>query len=50
MDEPFSHLDNENAQRCLNMIHNRCNELGAGFVLTTLGDSHGYQYDQELKL
>lgn len=50
MDEPFSHLDTDNAQRGLNMIDHRCKELNAGFVLTTLGDSHGYQYDQELKL
>lgn len=50
MDEPFSHLDIENAKRCIEMIDHRCKELNAGFVLTTLGDSHGYQYDQELKL
>ena len=50
MDEPFSHLDNENAKRCITMINDRCKELSAGFVLTTLGDSHGNQYDQELKL
>ncbi len=50
MDEPFSHLDVENAKKSLNMIDARCRELNAGFVLTTLGDSHGYMYDQELKL
>ena len=50
MDEPFSHLDKENASKCLELIHNRTTEQGAGFVLTTLGDSHGYMYDQELKL
>ena len=50
MDEPFSHLDVENAKRCMNIIHERTVEQKAGFVLTTLGDSHGYEYDQELKL
>lgn len=50
MDEPFSHLDIENAKRCMVMIDDRCKNLNAGFVLTTLGDSHGYKYDQELKL
>lgn len=50
MDEPFSHLDIDNAKRCIEMIDSRCKELNAGFVLTTLGDNHGYQYDQELKL
>jgi ABC-type lipoprotein export system ATPase subunit len=50
MDEPFSHLDVENANRCLKIIHERTMDQGAGFVLTTLGDSHGYEYDYELKL
>ena len=50
MDEPFSHLDKNNAQICLNMIHERTEEQGAGFVLTTLGDHHEYQYSRELTL
>jgi ABC-type lipoprotein export system ATPase subunit len=50
MDEPFSHLDNENAMLSLEMIDKRCKDLNAGFVLTSLGDRYGYEYDQELKL
>tara|TARA_Y100000385_G_scaffold291987_2_gene375386 strand:- start:14416 stop:15057 length:642 start_codon:yes stop_codon:yes gene_type:complete len=50
MDEPYSHLDVDNAKRCMNLIHERTIAQNAGFVLTTLGDSHGYKYDQELKL
>ncbi len=50
LDEPFSHLDYENSQRCLKMIDKRCNELNAGFVLTTLGEDHDFTYDQEIKL
>ncbi|MBI1838603.1 MAG: ATP-binding cassette domain-containing protein [Flavobacteriia bacterium] len=50
MDEPYSHLDELNAKKCMQLIDKRCGEQNAGFVLTTLGDSHGYQYDQELKL
>ena len=50
MDEPFSHLDIENTHLCLELIKQRCKVLNAGFVLTTLGDSHEYNYDQELKL
>lgn len=50
LDEPFSHLDKENSQRCLKLIEKRCNTLNAGFVLTTLGDDYGYTYDNELKL
>jgi ABC-type lipoprotein export system ATPase subunit len=50
MDEPFSHLDVVNTEKCLKMIHDRTIEQNAGFVLTTLGDMHNYEYDQELKL
>jgi ABC-type lipoprotein export system ATPase subunit len=50
LDEPFSHLDEANAQRALKLINERCDQLQAGFVLTSLGDSHQFNYDQELKL
>lgn len=50
LDEPFSHLDEANAQRSLRLINERCDQLQAGFVLTSLGDSHQFNYDQELKL
>ena len=50
MDEPFSHLDEENAQRCLKPPPHRTDELQGGFVLTTLGDDHGIHYDQTLML
>ena len=50
MDEPFSHLDDENSQKCLALIHKRCDEQNAGFVLTTLGDTHNTHFDKELKL
>ncbi len=50
MDEPFSHLDVENAKRSMEIIHERTTAQNAGFVLTTLGDSHGYSYEHELFL
>lgn len=50
LDEPFSHLDKVNTALCLDLINKRCNELGAGFILTTLGDYHDFTYDKELKL
>ena len=50
LDEPFSHLDKENSQRCLKLINSRCDDLKAGFVLTTLGDDYNFTYDQELTL
>lgn len=50
MDEPFSHLDKENTDRCIKMIHERTINQNAGFVLTTLGEDHGYNFDYELNL
>jgi len=50
MDEPFSHLDTGNTTLCLELIRQRCDEQGAGFILTTLGEDHGTNYDRELKL
>lgn len=50
LDEPFSHLDEENAQKCLQLIDKRTDELNAGFVLTTLGDNHQFSYDYTLYL
>ena len=50
LDEPFSHLDTVNSSKCLELINTRCDVLGAGFVLTTLGDDYNFTYDHELKL
>ena len=50
MDEPFSHLDSVNAGKCMEIIQQRTNEQGAGFVLTSLEDNNAYEFDQELKL
>lgn len=50
MDEPFSHLDEANTQRCLKLINERCDAIQAGFVLTTLGDDHQFNYDITLNL
>ena len=50
MDEPFSHLDEANTQLCLQMIDERTSEQNAGFVLTTLGDNHGFHFDYTLNL
>jgi ABC-type lipoprotein export system ATPase subunit len=50
MDEPFSHLDEANTQRCLGIIDRFANKQNAGFVLTTLGDFHSFNYTRELNL
>jgi putative ABC transport system ATP-binding protein len=50
MDEPFSHLDEENARIALDLIRTETDSNGGGFVLTSLGSYHGFTYDHELKL
>ena len=35
-DEPFSHLDEINKAKCVELIENRLKEASAGIVLTTL--------------
>jgi putative ABC transport system ATP-binding protein len=50
MDEPFSHLDVVNTAKCLELIDERTTKLGAGFVLTSLGDDHNFSYSRELNL
>lgn len=50
LDEPFSHLDENNIKLCLELINERCDQLNAGFILTSLGSHHNFIYDNELKL
>lgn len=50
LDEPFSHLDEVNATIALNLISRETDQNKGGFILTSLGSTHGYNYDHELKL
>ena len=50
MDEPFSHLDEENSRIALELINQETDYCKAGYVLTSLGSYHGFNYDCELKL
>lgn len=50
LDEPFSHLDKENAGKCMQLIQERCNEQNAGCILTTLDANKEIIFDKEIKL
>ncbi len=50
MDEPFSHLDEKNATIALELIRTETDFNKGGFILTSLGSYHGFNYDHELKL
>ncbi|WP_212000806.1 ATP-binding cassette domain-containing protein [Chitinophaga sp. HK235] len=50
MDEPFSHLDEENARRAADLIAEECKARNAGFILTDLDNDHHFQYDAHYQL
>jgi putative ABC transport system ATP-binding protein len=50
MDEPFSHLDEENTNVALNLILNRCESLKSGCLMTTLGETYNNKFNQILYL
>jgi len=50
MDEPFSHLDQSNSNLCMQLIDKRCQDLNAGFILTTLDANENVSVDYEVKL
>lgn len=50
MDEPFSHLDDENTDIALDLILNRCDVLNAGCLMTTLGKTYHNKFNQMLSL
>lgn len=50
MDEPFSHLDNDNAGRAARLIEEECNKRGAGFILTDLEDDRYFNYTRHISL
>ncbi|NLR78871.1 ATP-binding cassette domain-containing protein [Chitinophaga eiseniae] len=45
MDEPFSHLDEENTQRAAALIAEECKARNAGFILTDLDNDQHFAYD-----
>lgn len=50
MDEPFSHLDDHNANIALDLIRRETDGNNGGFILTSLGSKHGFNFDHELNL
>jgi ABC-type lipoprotein export system ATPase subunit len=50
MDEPFSHLDRENAEIALQLILEKTSETGAALVITSLGQDYSWKYDRILSL
>ena len=49
MDEPFSHLDNENILKAAKLIAEECAKRNAGFVLTDLDEDEHFEYSFEVE-
>lgn len=50
MDEPFSHLDEDNARKAAEIINSRTSELRAGMLHTDLGACQLFSYHQTLQM
>ncbi|MGX5818241.1 ATP-binding cassette domain-containing protein [Chitinophaga lutea] len=50
MDEPFSHLDDANADRAATLIAEECRKRNAGFVLTDLDHDTRFDYNETYQL
>jgi putative ABC transport system ATP-binding protein len=50
MDEPFSHLDEENIAILSKLIQHETQKQGAGMILTSLGSEYLFNYDQILNV
>lgn len=48
MDEPFSHLDEQNSATALKLIEEEVHKNEAGFLITSLGEKHNFNFDREL--
>ncbi|MBS1730399.1 MAG: ATP-binding cassette domain-containing protein [Bacteroidetes bacterium] len=50
MDEPFSHLDQQNISKASSLIREECIKRSAGFILTDLEDDQHFNYSKKLDL
>lgn len=48
MDEPFSHLDNKNANKAFDIIKHKANEVNAGIIITSLNDEKDTFFNKSL--
>lgn len=50
MDEPFSHLDQENIRIGCHMIMREVRKAGGGIISTTLGDPYEFKFDHTITI
>ena len=50
LDEPFSHLDEDNIKAATTLISEECESQGSALILVSLGDSFFFEYDERVIL
>ncbi len=50
LDEPFSHLDEQNTRLASELIEETCQKRQAGFVMVSLGEAFFFSYDKIIDL
>jgi ABC-type multidrug transport system ATPase subunit len=50
LDEPISHLDEDNARIMSEMLKEKQEREGAGVIVTSIGNRMPYDYDEIIKL
>lgn len=50
MDEPFSHIDDENIKYASELISNECRANGGNFIMVSLGNEYLFNYSEKLLL
>ena len=50
LDEPFSHLDEENIRKASELIEQKREKYQAGMLMTTLGDDYAWEFDNKVTL
>ncbi len=50
MDEPFSHLDEKNIEKAIDLIERTCAKNNAGWVLSSLGNTYSLTFDHLVSL
>jgi len=50
MDEPFSHMDEDNIRKAAALIAEECSKRNAGFMLTDLDTDNHFEYTKVLNL
>lgn len=50
LDEPFSHLDEENQKKACQLIEEECRKNKAGMIMTSLGFPYFINFDKKLRL